>query len=35
MYGLLLRNLQEYVISAFGEKKWKEIKEALKIKEVS
>ena len=35
MYGLLLKNLQEYCIKTFGAKKWQEVLEALKIKDVS
>ena len=35
MYGLLLMNLQDYVVSKFGQKKWDTIKEALKITDVS
>jgi len=34
MYGLLLKNLQAYIIKNHGAKKWKEIKEALKIDQV-
>ena len=35
MYGLLLKNLQAYIIKTYGAKKWKEIKDALKIDQVS
>ena len=35
MYGLLLQNLQDYVVKKFGEKKWDAIREALKMKDVS
>ena len=35
MYGLLLMNLQDYVVQKFGEKKWESIREALKITDVS
>ena len=33
MYGLLLQNLAEYVIKVYGDKKWKEIKDSLKIEQ--
>jgi len=33
MYGLLLLNLEEYVVKTFGKEKWKEIKVAMKIKD--
>ena len=35
MYGLLLKNLQAYIIQSYGAKKWKEIKGVLKIDQVS
>ncbi len=35
MYGLLLQNMQEYVVKTYGQNKWDELKAALKIKEVS
>ena len=31
MYGLLFVNLGEYISTAFGEKKWKEIRESCKV----
>ena len=31
MYGLLLKNLQEYIESTYGEKKWEAIKDAFKL----
>ena len=34
MYGLLLQNMAEYVVKVYGDKKWKEIKDALKIQQV-
>ena len=34
MYGLLLKNLQDYIVNNYGAKKWKEIKESLKIDQV-
>ena len=34
MYGLLLLNLQDYVVDKYGQKKWDGIKEALKLSEV-
>ena len=34
MYGLLLMNLQAFIVKNYGAKKWKEIKEALKIDQV-
>ena len=33
MYGLILSNMSEYIISNFGPGKWKEIREKLDIKE--
>ncbi len=35
MYGLLLLNLEQYVVKAFGQQKWDEVKTALKVKDVS
>ena len=35
MYGLLLINLQDYVTKVFGAKKYEEVRDALKIKDVS
>jgi hypothetical protein len=35
MYGLLLKNLQAFIVVTYGAKQWKEIKEALKIDQVS
>ena len=34
MYGLLLINLQDYVTKVFGAKKYEEVRDALKIKDV-
>lgn len=31
MYGLLLKNLQDYVVNVYGQKKWDAIKDAFKI----
>ena len=33
MYGLLLENMKAFVIEAFGEKKWNEVKDSLKLKD--
>ena len=33
MYGLLLENMKAFICEAFGEKKWNEVKDALKLKE--
>ena len=33
MYGLILSNMSEYIISNFGPGKWKEVREKLDIKE--
>ena len=35
MYGILLQNLAAYVIDKHGERKWNEIKESLKLTQVS
>ena len=35
MYGLLLINMQDYVTKVFGAKQYEEVREALKIKDVS
>ena len=35
MYGLLLMNLQEFVVEKYGQKKWDSVKEALKLGDVS
>ena len=35
MYGLLLKNLQDFVVEKYGAKKWESVKEALKLTEVS
>ena len=35
MYGILLQNLAAYIIDKHGERKWNEIKESLKITQVS
>lgn len=32
MYGLLLQNMVEYIVKVYGEEKWTEIKDHLKIK---
>ena len=34
MYGLLLKNLQDYIVDKWGAKKWDAVKEALKLSEV-
>ena len=34
MYGLLLKNLQDYIVDKFGQKKWDSVKVALKLEEV-
>ena len=34
MYGLLLKNLQDYIVDKFGQKKWDSVKVALKLDEV-
>ena len=34
MYGLLLQNMSEYIIKVFGDKKWIEIRDSLKITQV-
>jgi hypothetical protein len=34
MYGLLLRNFHEYIVKTYGDKKWKEIKDNLKLTQV-
>jgi len=34
MYGLLLKNLQLYIEQNYGAKKWKEIKDAMKLEQV-
>jgi len=33
MYGLLLKNLQDFIVDKFGAKKWDAVKEALKLSE--
>ena len=35
MYGLLLINMQDYITKVFGAKQYEEVREALKIKDVS
>ena len=32
MYGLLLANMQEFVVKTYGAKAWQEVRESLKIK---
>lgn len=34
MYGLLLENMGQYVVKVYGDKKWKDVLQALKIEEV-
>ena len=34
MYGLLLKNLQDFIVDKWGAKKWDAVKEALKLSEV-
>lgn len=34
MYGLLYRNMMEYIIAVHSKKKWTEIKETLKLDSV-
>ncbi len=34
MYGLLLLNMQEYVIKTYGNKAWQDLSKALKIAQV-
>ena len=31
MYGLLLMNMKNYVVAKYGQKKWDEVKTALKL----
>jgi len=31
MYGLLLLNMEEFVVKTFGKEKWEEVRKALKI----
>ncbi len=31
MYGLLLKNLQDFIVATYGAKKWQEVKDALKV----
>ena len=33
MYGLLLENMKAFICEAFGEKKWNDVKDALKLKD--
>ena len=33
MYGLLLENMKAFIIEAFGEKKWNEVRDSLKLKD--
>ena len=35
MYGLLLKNLQDFIVDKWGQKKWEAVKEALKLSEVT
>ena len=35
MYGLLLMNMEEFVVRTYGQKQWDEVRAALKIKDVS
>ena len=35
MYGLLLKNLQDYVVEKHGEKKWEAVKKAMKVEAVN
>ena len=35
MYGLLLKNLQDYVVEKHGEKKWEAVKQAFKMEAVN
>ena len=35
MYGLLLLNLQDFVVEKYGQKKWDSVKESLKLSDVS